>query len=202
MRYGHRQTAALIAIGVALSGCGETKPSNFYLLSSLPQTAESHRTDAAGVIGVGPIDLPKYLDRTHIVTFTGANQVSLAEYDRWAEPLPDNFRRVLVENLSVLLPDWRVESLPFISGIRGEVHRRLAIEVTRFHTAPDGKVELRANWHVLGGDGRRRLLSGATSVSEARASDSYNATVAAMSRAVATMSREIAGAMERLPRTS
>ena len=56
------------------------------------------------VIGVGPITVPKYLDRPQIVTRSGRNQLALGEFDRWAEPLQDNVLRVLAENLAFLIP--------------------------------------------------------------------------------------------------
>jgi uncharacterized lipoprotein YmbA len=53
---------------------------------------------------VGPITLPKYLDRPQIVTRSGRNPLTLAEFDRWAKPLQDNVSRVLAENLARHIP--------------------------------------------------------------------------------------------------
>ena len=36
------------------------------------------------------------------------NQLALGEFDRWAEPLQDNFARVLAENLARLIPTDQV----------------------------------------------------------------------------------------------
>src|SRR5262245_19194049 len=38
-------------------------------------------------IGVGPVIMPGYLDRTQIVTRSGPDRVKLASFHRWAEPL-------------------------------------------------------------------------------------------------------------------
>ena len=96
-----------------LGGClGGSSPSRFYLLS--PLSASESPVAASGVaIGVGPISLPQYLDRSQIVTRKGENQLHLAEFDRWAESLQKSFTRVLVLNLSTLLSTDRVALHPW-----------------------------------------------------------------------------------------
>ena len=95
---------ALVTLGgllLGLEACTST-PSRFYVLSSLSasETIAATAATQGPVIGVGPITLPKYLDRPQIVTRAGSNQLALAEFDRWAEPLQDNVARVLAENLA------------------------------------------------------------------------------------------------------
>ena len=51
------------------------------------------------VIGIRPIDFPKYLDRQQIVSRTNGHRLKLAEFDRWAEPLGWSFARALAENV-------------------------------------------------------------------------------------------------------
>jgi uncharacterized protein len=58
---------ALVTLGVlpiGLGACAST-PSRFYLLNPLPASESIPATGAAQgpVIGVGPVTLPKYLDR-------------------------------------------------------------------------------------------------------------------------------------------
>src|SRR5919109_1073251 len=110
---------AFVALSVGTSlligGCA-SQPSRFYLLSA-PPSAEPVPLGTSGgqgaTIGVGPVTLPRYLDRPQIVTQTSPYELKLAEFDRWAEALDINFSRVLAENLSLLLPTARVVLAPW-----------------------------------------------------------------------------------------
>src|SRR5262245_47155811 len=77
-------------------------PSRYFALASLPRTGQRTQ-DAAGtnalVLGIGPIKFPGYLDRQQFVTRVSQNRFAVAENDRWAEPLEENFSRVLSQNL-------------------------------------------------------------------------------------------------------
>ncbi|HEX5606452.1 MAG TPA: PqiC family protein, partial [Candidatus Binatia bacterium] len=64
-------------------------------------------------LGIGPIKIPRYLDREQLVTRISQNRFAIAENDRWAEPLEENFSRVLSENLSILLQIDRVAAFPW-----------------------------------------------------------------------------------------
>jgi uncharacterized protein len=95
----------LVASLLGLGACAST-PSRFYVLNTLPasETVPATAAERGPVIGVGPITLPKYLDRPQIVTRASRNQLALGEFDRWAEPLQDNVLRVLAQNLMLLIP--------------------------------------------------------------------------------------------------
>ena len=96
---------ALVASLLGLGACAST-PSRFYILNTLTASETIPATAAARgpVIGVGPITFPKYLDRPQIVTRASRHQLTLGEFDRWAEPLQDNVSRVLAENLALPHP--------------------------------------------------------------------------------------------------
>ncbi len=70
-RYLYFVFALLGASLVLLSGCARTAPSRFDLLNALPATASEQQNKEAeqGIaIGIGPVELPEYLDRPQIVT--------------------------------------------------------------------------------------------------------------------------------------
>jgi uncharacterized protein len=73
----------LVVLLIGLGACAST-PSRFYILNTLSASETIPGTAAAQgpVIGVGPITLPKYLDRPQIVTRVGRNQLALSEFDR------------------------------------------------------------------------------------------------------------------------
>ena len=92
---------------VVLGGCaGTSPPVNLYVLSSLPQSAADTQSDPEEskiAIGIGPIKLPEYLDRSQIITRISPNELRVAAFDRWAENLKSSFPRILMENLATLL---------------------------------------------------------------------------------------------------
>ncbi|MFQ5657889.1 MAG: membrane integrity-associated transporter subunit PqiC [Candidatus Methylomirabilales bacterium] len=181
---------------LVLGGCvGQSQPSRFYVLNSLATSETGRRLAAAEnriAIGIGPLELPKYLDRSQIVTRASPNQLDLADFDKWAEPLQDNFSRVLAENLSILLSTDRVVMFPWGTT---PIDYQVAAEVTRFESQPGGDVAMDARWTVFGKD-RKALVMKQSSFSEPVGAEGYEAIVSALSRALATLSRDIAAAIQ------
>ena len=81
-------------------GCiGSSPPSRFYLLSPLSSSDSTIQVvKYETIVAMSKIQLPIHLDRPQIVTRDGPNSLVLAEFDRWAEPLSDNFTRILIKN--------------------------------------------------------------------------------------------------------
>ena len=99
-----------------LVACSSTPATQFYKLNSLPSGQQENPAalpvdDIA--IGVGPVDLPEFLDRPQIVTRKSQNQLEISEFHRWAASLPRDFSRVLAKNISTLLPTDRVAVYPW-----------------------------------------------------------------------------------------
>ena len=189
---------SLLVSLVGLAGClgGASPPSRFYLLSPLP-TPEAGAAAATGLaIGVGPVAIPDYLNRGQIVTWAGENQLALAEFDRWAEPLQKNLSRVLVLNLSTLLSTDRVALHPWNRST--PMDYQVIVDVGRFEAGTDGKASLLARWSIIDGIDREILRMRKSSFSEPIDADGYEATVASMSRVVGALSREIAEAIRDL----
>ena len=189
----------LCAWVVLFSGCGHTPPSSFYLLQSMPGIEKVKHAATTGqnfAICVGPVMLPKYLDRPHIVTTTKTSELKLAEFDRWAEPLRDNFSRVLTENLSKALGTDRVTVFP--SGKAASFDYQVLVTVVRFDGELGGNAFLSARWSIYGEGGKRELLTQKTDISESTGGQGFDALVSAESRAVVELSKEIAGAIKAL----
>src|SRR6266487_3197965 len=133
------------------AGCSflEVKPdpSRFFALTSLPRTGQRAQ-DAAGTnalaLGIGPIKFPGYLDRQQFVTRISQNRFAVAENDRWAEPLEENFSRVLSQNLSILLHTDRMVTYPWERSQQPTY--QVQVEVLRFEPNAEHLVELWARW--------------------------------------------------------
>jgi uncharacterized lipoprotein YmbA len=190
----------LSALLMVLSACtGTTKPSNFYVLSPLPESEVAVKgvgDENALAIGIGPITLPIYLDRAQIVTRISRNELEVDEFNRWAEPLKENFFRVLAENLSVLLNTIDVSIYP--RRILTPVNNQVAIDVTRFDVTSDGQALLIAYWAILGQDGRKILLKKKSILRADTASRDYKDIVAAQNQVLSELSRAIAAEIKKL----
>jgi uncharacterized lipoprotein YmbA len=173
-------------------------PSRFFALASLPRTGQRAQ-DPAGTnalaLGIGPVKLPGYLDRQGIVTRVSQNRFAVAENDRWAEPLEENFSRVLSQNLSILLQTDRIVAYPWERS--QQLTYQVQVEVLRFEPNAEQMVELWARWSIT--NNTRKIVSVRESYLTHPARDkSTEASVASMSEVVSDLSKEIADAVRAL----
>jgi uncharacterized lipoprotein YmbA len=182
----------LIAVMLtALAGCATTPPSRFYILSAV--SADTAAPPSGPAIGVGPVELPRYLDRPQIAVRSGANELLYNETHRWAEELKDNLTDVLAENLARLVPTDRVTVFPW--GRMTTIDYQVVAEISRFDADTSGNVALFANWKIYREQSREVVAQKTTVFTEPVGGDDYTEIVAAQSRALAALSREIAGAI-------
>ena len=189
---------AMVSVsGLVLVACaGNSTPSTFYMLRSMESPQESlsgTAKDTASVL-VGPITLPAYLDRNQMVTVVGNNEVTLDEFNRWAESLRDSFYRVLLEDLSLLLKTPEVYGYDR-SGSNGSDYQ-VTIDVTRFDCAPRGDAVLTAFWTVKGKEGGASGITKKSVFRAAVSSTGFSGMVEAQNRTLAAFSREIASAIK------
>jgi uncharacterized lipoprotein YmbA len=180
---------------VMLAGCGVTQPSKFYLLTSVEGSDTAAMTTPGPALGLGPVSFPPYLDRPEIVHRSGNNELHFAGSHRWAEPLKTSFTRSLAENLSILLPTNRVTLYPWQRSTMYDY--QIILDVTRFDADASGTVILSANWEIVQADGKTVSNRQKATYSEPAGSMDYSAIVAAQSRAVGRLSRDIVMAIER-----
>jgi len=187
----------IVALLMHLAGCASSAPTRFYVLSPLASSKaepQALKDEGCIAIGIGPVELPAYLDRPQIVTRLSENELDLAEFDKWAEPLKDNFSRVLVENLSTLLCADAISIFPW----KGPTPIDYQVEVTviRMDGNVGGNASLVARWAIVRQNDRKMMLTRQSSFSRLLSSESYKALVSAQSRAIADLSREIAEAIK------
>ncbi len=183
----------LTACSLLHVGCiGSSPPSRFYLLSPLSSSDSTIQVvKYETIVAMSKIQLPIHLDRPQIVTRDGPNSLVLAEFDRWAEPLSDNFTRILIRNLEDLLLEQRVFMTSWRGGMKSDY--RIFLETTRFDIEAD-RVVLDAIWGLLGGPDDTVVLKRRSLVREGieGEEEDYAAKVAALSRALGVLSQEIA----------
>ncbi len=191
----------LCLIGVLILGlvaCGRTKPSSFYILTPLPfsQTKPTSH-GSSGTVGIGPVKIAAYLNKSQIATRQGINEIHLAEYHRWAEPLPDNIQSVLVANLNKKLSTWHVTNYPWRRSLG--VNWQVRIIINQFDADSKGIATLNIRWKIFNAKKetlryeRHRIYH--VRVDQGKA---YSAIAASMSQALADASTDIASDIQRL----
>ncbi len=193
--------AVILIVLIALGGCARSQTTNYYILHSL-QTQGSQGgdagTDQGPAVGVGPVKVPDYLDRPQIVTRTTRDNIQIAEFDRWAEPLEKNLTRVLADNLSTLVPSEHVCVFPWRKCM--PVQYQVTMEIIHLEKEPDDKIMLDASWSVLENDGEKLIATKRSKLVVPVESAGFEAIASAESRAVEELSGEIASVIKSLPR--
>ena len=183
---------------IFFTGCGTTKSSRFYTLNSLKAQDTAQKTTSSErdiLIGIGPVNIPDYLERPQILSRTSQNELYIDEFNRWAGSLDNDIARVLSENLSTLLSEEHVSVLTFMPA--AAVEYRIMLNVTRFDLMPNNTFLLKTQWSISGIDGKKVLMR-ESCLSEQIDGKDYGTRVATMSRVVEMLSRDIAEAVKQL----
>ncbi len=193
----------IIASVVMMSwGCANTQPTHFYLLSPMAMVEDQANSEAERSrlsLGLGPIDLPAYLDRPQIVTRITRNALDVAEFDRWAEPLRNNIMRVLTENLSLLLGTDKIVRYPWKR--RNSVDYQIVMDVIEFDANHVGDAVLLARWSVVSGDEKTVIMRKKSRYTRTPHGIDYQSLVEALSATLEELSREIADVIKPLSRS-
>src|SRR5208337_4986079 len=202
IRLDQRALFTVALFVVILTGCAGSPSSKFYQLNTLqsstaviPDVLPCHSL----VIAIGPVRLPDYLDRHQIVTRSGKNELKLSEFDRWAGSLESDVSRVLVEDISSLLPADLFSVVCWTPYPEGQVlaSYRVEVLVDRFEGTLGDSVLLKAQWGVFAAN-RSLLLKRESLIREQINGSSYDALVAVMSSALERLSRDIAAGIRSL----
>jgi uncharacterized lipoprotein YmbA len=121
------------------------------------------------------------------------NEVHLANFSQWAEPLEKSIPRVLSENLARLTGTDQVSVFPWPTQMK--IDLKVEIAVLEFEGNSDGEVTLSARWRWIRADSSEVHPLRSSTYAESATNRSKEALVAAMSRALAALSRDIASAI-------
>ncbi|MBN3757911.1 membrane integrity-associated transporter subunit PqiC [Paraburkholderia sp. Tr-20389] len=183
--------ASLSVVCIALlAGCASPR-SNFYTLSP-DSTLESAGAPLSVSVVVGPVTIPELVDRPQLVTRVSGNEVRLNEFARWGEPLKSGVADVIAADLTRLLGSKQVSVSS--QTVAGTEACRVRVDIVQFDSMPGEAVAVDALWTVRV-TGRTALLTGRSTVREPLQGADDAALVAAHSRALAAVSRDIAAAI-------
>jgi uncharacterized lipoprotein YmbA len=182
---------------VLLAACGTPARINYYTLT-VPAASQPAAPGAGAVnVYVGPVTLPETVDRPQMVKRVDANQVEIADLERWAEPLKAAIPRLVAETLSRELAGATVMASRQSATLAFDY--RVAIDVQRFDFSASEGAAVDALWTIRG-DKDSMLRTGRSEAREPGAGGGFEAMAAAQSRAVEKISRDIAAAIRSMPR--
>jgi uncharacterized protein len=198
-----------LTVSLSLAGCAVSDPTQYYTLAqagaptaertATASTAEGGVGQTTNVsIGVGPIIVPAYLDRRQIVTRTGTDQVELSAFHRWAEPLEDGMARILADEIAARVPTERVVTFPWRGVAARAIQYQVVITVVRFDGQQGGDVTLDTRWRILDFHGEEQVFRRSTVIDTVKG-PGHEPIVAAMTRALVSLGREIALEIRALP---
>jgi uncharacterized protein len=192
---------AAAAVCFALAGCSllpspRPETSKFFVLTAKQDAAPLTASGGSGLaIGVGPVRLPDYLDRTEIATRVAPNRIQYSDSDRWGGLLDESFRRVLAADLARSLGNPEIVQFPRFRPTG--LDYRIEVDVQRFERDVNGSADLVARFTVRDGRSGKVLAANDSTISRP-ASGGTDASVAALSANIAELSDQIASAVRDL----
>lgn len=168
--------------------------------------------------------LPELYDRPQFVVRADANRVEIKEEHRWAQSLRLEIARVLAADLGARMPNAVLLSADARPTPAAGPDYRVGVSIEQFDALPGQAVEVQANWTIRGNGGGSgtgsggtgnitsngnraavsapQTINGRSNVREAVDGPGYEALAAAYSRALGSISSDIAARIASLARPS
>lgn len=195
-----------IVLSLALTACGQSKPTNYYLLKSTAASvaAESMPRTTLGIVGV---NLPGYLDRAGIVLLDeNGTLINVPQFNKWAESLDEGAARLLRRSLTPVLLRQGITVLAS-EDTRVAAAYGVIVDIVRLEATTGGIIALEARWTLIDPGANRILGRGSfagsekISMPEIGSREMFSAVVAGESRLLerfgADLGRRIAALAER-----
>lgn len=186
-----RYLAILFFTSMLLLACSSSPPVRYFALAPIDAELEPAPDDAI-MLGLGPLRMPDYLDRSQIVTRGANSAIDVDEFNRWSEPLARSILRIVSTDVDSLLPNVVVVVYPYEPFLRDKVSYQLAGEINRFEANYEGRVVLEVQWGVVDSDDRLLIpIRRNRYQAQAEVADDPGAIATAMNDALSQFSRDI-----------
>ena len=190
--------AAIVAAGLAVGCLGSSPNVSLYTMNAASDSLATGASEGLS-IGVGPIRVPRYLDRPEWVTRAGgsASQLEVDDFRHWAGGFSSNVLSVLGENLGAKLGTQRVVVYPVPAAFT--LDYRVAVDFQAFEATGGESLELRASWVIRAGSGEGGPWTGQSTIRRPIAGGGSDALVAAHNEALALLADAVASKIKSLP---
>ncbi|MBF0234289.1 MAG: membrane integrity-associated transporter subunit PqiC [Desulfamplus sp.] len=118
-------TTMIVPILFLSLGCLSSQPSRFYMLTPVGEgedvlTKTKIIVDKNITLGIGPVNIPKYLDRSQLVVRLSPNEIRLEDFHQWAGHPAEEIPSLLVENFTRILGIKTIYKYPWKSYVEPE----------------------------------------------------------------------------------
>ena len=149
-----------LTMAFILSGClglsPKTDPSHYYSMNASPEN-EATVNDSDVSVGLIPVEVPSYLNRTPILIRKGDHEISVSQLHRWAEPLDKGIHAVLAESIA---HDLHTRSIPSSFWTQTSPPQFVvAISFQHFEATDDNEVVMSANWRLTRSSDGKEIAS-------------------------------------------
>jgi uncharacterized lipoprotein YmbA len=191
------KVVAIIAAGLAMGCLGSSPKVSLYTMNAVSDSLATSAPDGLA-IGVGPIRVPRYLDRPEWVTRKGGSTARLEVDDirRWAGGFSSNVLSALGENLGAKLDTQQVVVYP--AQITFALDYRVGVDFHAFEGIGGDALVLRASWVIRAGSAWGGPWSGYFAIRRAIAGGGPEGFVAAHNEALDLLAEAIALRIENL----
>ena len=140
-----------IILSLVLTACGQSKPTNYYILKSTaaPVSVESMPRTT--------LNLPGYLDRAGIVLLDeNGTFINIPRFNKWAEGLDAGAARLLRRSLTPVLLRQGITVLAS-EDTRVAAAYGVIVDIIRLEASTGGSIALEARWTLID-PGANRIL--------------------------------------------
>lgn len=152
--------------------------------------------DSEVIIGVGPLKIPEYLNRPQIVTQDKEKMLKFAQFDRWGESLDIGLARLISEDLTGIFPGEKIILYPWDLSV--PVKYQVLIEIIQLDSELDNDMYLVAQWTIIDTQNTKTIMIKTSEFRQPIATHDYSGLVKTLSAACASLSNEIAQALEKI----
>ncbi|MCX5712782.1 MAG: PqiC family protein [Candidatus Omnitrophica bacterium] len=189
----------LCAIGIAaftlaISGCMSISDSPVprqYMPHSLSgNDIQKFDYQSKGIIGIGPVRIPEYLNRPQMVTRGKDALLTFAQFDRWAEPLDSTILRLLDQDVAAMLTGS--ETVKFSWGILVPVKYQVTVDVIQIESDLNNNMKMIARWSIFDLEPKELIFTKSSEISVPVEPHDYFGMSNALGAIVANLSSEVA----------
>jgi len=195
---------SLFFIAIALTACTfgrGSEPARFYAIST-PNVEQVRGPSSRVNVAIDNVSVPQSVDRPQLVVkHPDSNMLTVSEFDRWIEGLPNALPIVISENMNMYAKN--ISARPGRGAMPASgTNYSVAIDFVRFDTEIDGAITISAWWTVTNSRGEIVAQKKTTKTAITPDGDlddpNYDAIVSVQSKLVAELSYKIADVISEL----